>query len=293
MVEAVAAQQSPDGRAWPHLVFWKMLASDLVLIGVTAMVFPGRTGLPLGVMVAAIALVTFVLNVIFVPVARLPAPDPRAVLLRRSLKAQEVERVAVAEQLRATAAQNLAALSLHLAAARSSTADGAVLAPLEVAQQLAGEILVEIATLADQIAPAWRGEFGLVPALDALQQRVAQRGLLACELRISGEAFPIRLPLTQALLRVAEAAVDNVERYAGGRSVTLDVAFDSPIVRLQVIDGARGFDPAIIERGECGLGLFRARELLAHEGGTMQIESAPGRGTRILATCEISHEAAA
>jgi signal transduction histidine kinase len=75
--------------------------------------------------------------------------------------------------------------------------------------------------------------------------------------------------------------------------VTLDVSFDWPIVRVEIADDAKGFDLAILESGQCGLGLFRAKELLAHEGGAMQIESAPGQGTRILATVDLSHEVAA
>lgn len=297
MVQNAAVPRSADRHAWHHPMFWKMLGVDLLLVGFTAIVLPARTGVHLGLMIAAIVVASFVLNYFFAPVPSglSDAPDaaPSTTLIRRSLQAQENERSAIAGQLRDSAAQQLTALSLHLAAARNVTRDNAVLASLDVARDLAGEMLVEMAALADRISPAWCGEFGLVPALGVLHQQASQRGLVQCDFRIDGKLFPLRLPLTRALLRVAEEAIDNVECHANAASVTLDVSFAWPIVRLEVSDDAQGFDLAILDRGEGGLGLFRARELLAHEGGAMQIESAPGRGTRVLATCDMSHEVAA
>jgi signal transduction histidine kinase len=297
-------------------MFWKLLGADLFMIGFTAMVFPARTGVRLALLVAAMVVASLMLNYILAPVeplphpglrdpsgppgsimatnaaeiARVTPPAPSAKLIRRSLLAHEVERAAIAEHLRATAAQQLAALTLHLTAALRSPQGEAAGASLEAAHELASEATTELAALAEQIAPSWRGEFGLVPGLEMLDQRVMQRGVVECELRIHGTIFPLRLALTRALLHVAEEAISNVERHASARSVELDVTFEWPIVRLEISDDAKGFDPAILDRDQPGLGLFRIRELLAHEGGAMQIESTPGQGTRVLASVDLTDE---
>ena len=323
-------------RAWQHPLFWKMLGADLLLIGFTAIAFPARTGERLVLMIAAIVLVSLVLNVALTPSAlrplhvargtaqrlaaglanaslerpvaagavqpiddllndvatRIEADRARALtLIRRSLHAHEAEREAIARELRDAGAQQLAALTLQLTAAVQENQDPKVALPLAAAKDLAVQAANEISALAERIAPGLRGEFGLAAGLDGLRRRVTRHSALDFTLDVRGAPFPLPLPLTRALLRVAEEAVENVECHAGARSVTVDLSFTSPIVRLEISDDANGFDLAVLDQAHGGLGLFRARELLAHEGGKMQIESAPGCGTRVLATVDASHGA--
>jgi signal transduction histidine kinase len=146
--------------------------------------------------------------------------------------------------------------------------------------------------MAERIYPAWRGEFGLVSALDALRHRVAERGALDVKVAVHGEPFDVPLPVVRALLRVAEEAVENVEHHVGAGTVSVDLTFANPAVRLEIADPAGGFDVSVLKRSDGGLGLFRARELLAQEGGQVQIDSAPGRGTRVRAVVDALHGAA-
>jgi two-component system, NarL family, sensor histidine kinase UhpB len=208
--------------------------------------------------------------------------------IRRSLHAHEAERAAIAAELRDAAAQQLTALTLQLSVALKENHDERIVATLEMARDLAAEAATDLAALSERISPAWRGEFGLASALEALRHRVTERSALGFTLEIRGTPIPPSLPLTRALLRVAEAAVDNVARHADAASVTVELSFANSIIRLEVADDAKGFDLAVLDRADGGLGLFRARELLAHEGGEMQIESTPGCGVRVIATVDTS-----
>lgn len=266
-----------------------MLVADMVLIGLTAMAFPAQAAARLLLVVAAIAVVSLVLNVILTP-PRISHPGGARSLvqLRRTLSAHETERTGVAEELRDGVAQQLAGLSMQLAAARNAQDGRTLQQSLAAATESAAGATRTLTSIADRLAPAWRGEFGLMPALDALRRRVAGRGTVTIALETSGEPFALPLPTTRALLRVAEAAVENVERHAGAATASINVTFASPIVHVDVTDHAAGFDLALLDQAHGGLGLFRARELLAHEGGTMQIESAPGCGTRVLAAVDVA-----
>jgi signal transduction histidine kinase len=105
--------------------------------------------------------------------------------------------------------------------------------------------------------------------------------------RVEGSAFTVPLPVMRALLRVAEEAVENTEQHASVNAVNVTLRFDAPTVMIEVVDDGVGFDVAAAERRSTGVGLFRARELLAHAGGAMHIRSSPGSGTRVVATSTV------
>jgi signal transduction histidine kinase len=74
--------------------------------------------------------------------------------------------------------------------------------------------------------------------------------------------------------------VRNAVKHAGAESVTMRVAATETGARLVVEDDGRGFDPAAAgEEGHFGL---RVLEDLAEDaGGELEIDSAPGSGTRV------------
>jgi signal transduction histidine kinase len=58
------------------------------------------------------------------------------------------------------------------------------------------------------------------------------------------------------------------------------VSVDADAIRLSVEDNGTGFDPATVRR-ESGLGLIGIRERVLDLGGTFELDTAPGRGTRL------------
>lgn len=58
-------------------------------------------------------------------------------------------------------------------------------------------------------------------------------------------------------------------------------------LRLDVSDDGQGFDVIAVERATVGVGLFELREMLANVHGRLEIESVPGRGTRVVATVRL------
>jgi signal transduction histidine kinase len=77
------------------------------------------------------------------------------------------------------------------------------------------------------------------------------------------------------LLRATQEALTNVRKHSGARHVDVRLRFDSEMTELEVRDDGRGFDPS----GAGGFGLPGMKTRVAHIGGYVDIESAPGRGT--------------
>lgn len=87
-----------------------------------------------------------------------------------------------------------------------------------------------------------------------------------------------------SVYRIGQAALHNVERHAGASEVTAALAFRSEQIDLEVVDDGCGFvfpqDLADLP-GEGKLGLVGMQERAKLVGGTLQIRSSPGAGTRV------------
>jgi signal transduction histidine kinase len=99
------------------------------------------------------------------------------------------------------------------------------------------------------------------------------------EIRVEGER---RMPLAleEAIYRIALEALNNVIKHAAAQQVTVDLSFNDEGASLEIEDNGVGFDPAAA-RQSGGRGLLGMEERVQRIGGTLIIESAPGRGTTV------------
>lgn len=211
-------------------------------------------------------------------------------LLRQSLQVREAEHARIAEQLREATAQQLSAVAMHLTAAVRECRDPAVAQNLVAARDIAAQMVEDVQLVAESVYPGLLAEFGLAATLEALGRRVSRRSSL--EVHVSADPDVPTLPqaLMTAFYRVADESVRNVERHAHAGSVWVSLAQDGAGVRMQIDDDGTGFDVLEEDRSSSGVGLFRARELLAHAGGELQISSMPGSGTSVIATATVHEE---
>ena len=87
-----------------------------------------------------------------------------------------------------------------------------------------------------------------------------------------------------ALYRILQEALNNVERHARARQVTVQLKKSGGFVQLIIKDDGSGFDPDRITTGrkiKGGLGLLSMRERAAYVGGVFKVKSARGAGTVI------------
>ncbi len=204
-------------------------------------------------------------------------------LAGRSVRARDVEREAVARELRESFAQTVAAVSLQLAAAQRVNGDAEVEQQLERARDLVKQLTQEMRDVADTLYPGTLNEFGLLNALRALGRRT-QRGARV-DVTVTGDLFTSRLSSqsASALYRAADEALRNLSQHASATTARVSLRSEGSDVVLEVEDDGRGMDLRRADPLQAGLGLFSARAVLALAGGDLQISSAPERGTRVVA----------
>lgn len=207
-------------------------------------------------------------------------------LSRRLLEVQEEERRHLARELHDEFGQVLATITLHLHAARS-LAGAAALSQLDECASLLKQAGEQVRSLALELRPTMLDTLGLEVTLRWLAEHHQQRP--DCEVQVVGHLSGTPLPpeLAIACFRVAQEALTNVVRHAQARHVWVELSESESVLELVVGDDGVGFDMASTQEqaAEDGrLGLLGMAERVQLLGGTLQVESEPGRGTRIRAS---------
>jgi len=202
--------------------------------------------------------------------------------LQQQVEIAERERARWARDLHDDTLQGLAAIRISLAAAlQSSSGDRAEKlerAAAETVGRLEGQI-GELSRLIDDLRPAPLERLGLEGALAALAEEVAARGGLAVETEVD-LGLTLNRDEERVVYRLAQEALNNVAKHSGASRATLSAAWAEEEVRIGVEDDGAGFDPGAVEAGR---GLNGMRERAEALGGTVEIASRPGGGTRVLA----------
>ena len=82
------------------------------------------------------------------------------------------------------------------------------------------------------------------------------------------------------VLRIVQEALTNARKHSGARHIRVHVASDDVRATFSVTDDGRGFDPATLS--ESGFGLSTMRERAESVDGRLEVDTGPGRGTRVL-----------
>jgi signal transduction histidine kinase len=204
-------------------------------------------------------------------------------LAGRSVRARDIERDTIARELRDSLAQMVAAIGMQVSAARGMTDDSPLTEQLDLTRDLVQQLGDEMRSVAETLYPGTLGEFGLLNALSALGRITSRRS----NVRVDFEAGPFDALLSPAaaaaLYRVAEEALRNIAQHASATCARMTLRAGVDFVLLEIEDDGRGIDLRLNDPMQAGLGLFSARAVLALVEGELQISSAPGKGTRVLA----------
>ncbi len=149
---------------------------------------------------------------------------------------------------------------------------------LSEAEDLVSDVIQELTFLVQEIYPIALQEKGLVTALREYIFEWENRNDTRAKLATHNER---RLPfeIEQAIYRVTQESLANVARHSKARRVDVALVYNSDSVQLSLSDDGCGFDASAKSQG---MGLRSIRERVSSVHGTVQVQSAPGQGTRIL-----------
>ena len=193
---------------------------------------------------------------------------------RRLVGAQDAERRKIERNLHDGAQQQLIALSIQLGLLAGAADDPAAVREITpLLKEAARAALDDLRNLARGIYPPLLAEQGLVAALRA------QVGKAPLPVRIEADGIGRYPPDTESTVYFCTLeALQNIAKYAGASSAEIRLACPDHRLNFTISDDGTGFDPATARQGS---GLQGMADRLAALGGTFQIRSAPGHGTRL------------
>jgi len=203
------------------------------------------------------------------------------VLTDRLVTTQEEERLRISRELHDEAGQSLTSLKINLDLLRAGLPPEQEYLRTRLADlaALTGETMDTLRTLAHDLRPPGLDAFGLNVALEGLCQDYSTRtGLVATYEGIELPELPTAVALS--LYRFVQEALTNIAKHAQARHVALRLQRDDGVLILSVADDGHGFtfNP---ELSSSGIGLVSMQERADLLGGTLDIDTAPGRGARL------------
>jgi signal transduction histidine kinase len=123
-------------------------------------------------------------------------------------------------------------------------------------------------------------DLGLVLAIRSLAENAAERGALRLELELSEQIGDLLPEIEQCYYRVAQEALENVTKHADARWVAVSLKQAGKELLLEVADDGTGFAAESIA-SDYQFGIKGMQERAELIGGTLAVESRPGRGTTI------------
>lgn len=147
---------------------------------------------------------------------------------------------------------------------------------------LLNEVEKHLRRYSHELRPTILDDLGWIPAIRFLAEGISNRAGLPIhiEATVSGR---LPSPVETALYRTVQEGLTNAVKHAKARNVWIRAWKERLALCCSIRDDGAGFDSQHVQReaGRKGLGLIAMQERMSAIGGTLRVESCPGRGTEL------------
>jgi two-component system sensor histidine kinase DegS len=206
---------------------------------------------------------------------------------RQITRAQEDERKRIARELHDETIQMLIVISRRLEALATlpKRLPKAAMQHLVGLQELVSDTLKGLRRFVQDLRPATLDHLGLMVALVGLINDLGEKDGIETEVRVKGEVRRLAPEQELGLFRIFQEALSNIRRHSRATQVVVEVTFHPNKINMRISDNGCGFDApgrmeTLVSTGKLGLiGMHERARLL---GGTLEIQSEPGKGTTVI-----------
>ncbi len=208
-------------------------------------------------------------------------------LPHRIIEAQEAERERIARELHDGVNQLIASVKMRLRRVEENLPElkPAAREILSRCDGLLVKVLEENRRIAHNLRPTDLDHLGLAAACHNFCREVQMRTNLQFQCRIMIPARRLPAFVELHLFRIAQEAINNIEKHARAKSVKLQLRHQRDSVVLKIEDDGQGFEakaPPTEGKARSGLGLKNIHGRASSLGGTVEIKSRAGTGTAIV-----------
>jgi two-component system sensor histidine kinase UhpB len=201
------------------------------------------------------------------------------------IMAQEQERQRIARELHDETSQVLTSLLISLAVLEESIESPEARERIDDTRALAHSTLRAIRNLSIDLRPSALDDLGLLPALRWYVKEYQKKCSIQVEFHSTGLKERLPAEMETALYRIVQECLTNTARHANARKVRITLKETDDAIQATIIDDGQGFDYGALLKnpGEGrGLGLAGMQERAVLLNGSLQIDSEPGKGTKVV-----------
>lgn len=205
---------------------------------------------------------------------------------------EERARRRVATDIHDHVSQKLAISKMKLESLAELVRSSKVAKDLQEISDLVAQTIKSTRNLTFELSPPVLYELGFEPALEWLTKQVRHQHGLSTEFTDDGKAKPLDDDVCILLFQAVRELLVNVVKHSEAKNVSVSARRLDSEVQVSVEDDGVGFDTAqasSADQSSSGFGLFSIHQRLGHIGGHLDIESEPGKGTRISLVAPINH----
>jgi two-component system, NarL family, sensor histidine kinase UhpB len=194
---------------------------------------------------------------------------------------REEEKTRIARELHDDLGQQLTALKMDVSMLASALKDSGAAADLYAKTQamhsLIDATVASVRRIAADLRPVMLDDLGPVPAIEWLINDFTQRYGIEVTMHIHQHDFDFNPTAGTALFRIVQEALTNVARHAGATRVTVRLSRQADQCVVWISDNGHGVEPDAMHKDK-SFGLLGIRERTRMLGGTLSLDTAPGRG---------------
>jgi signal transduction histidine kinase len=208
-------------------------------------------------------------------------------LSRQLLSAQEEERKRISRELHDVIAQTLTSINVRLATLKKESTLSTKNLERNIArtQQLVAESVNIVHRFARELRPTVLDDLGLIPALHTFMKNFREETGIRVSLSAFAAVEQVNGDKRTVLYRVAQEALTNIARHAQASRAEVRIERLNGAVCMRIKDNGKGFQTERVLHAKRNkrLGLLGMRERVDMVRGKFTIQSAPGKGTTVLA----------
>jgi signal transduction histidine kinase len=211
--------------------------------------------------------------------------------LQNTIDSAEQERSRWARELHDETLQALAVLRMRLGSALREDSPEELNRTGQAAVEQIDEEIVKLRRLITELRPASLDTIGLEAALQALSEQHEQAAGIevSCDFELPrNEAARPTPVLETAVYRMVQEGLNNVSKHSMASRAELLVRVHPGAIEIRISDDGVGFEPSLVREG---FGLVGMRERVALLGGTLEVDSTRGAGTRLRAEIPLTTRA--
>ena len=213
---------------------------------------------------------------------------------RQLILSQENERKRVAAELHDGLGQDLLLVKNRLALAAARQADAAELTrQLDAATAATTRAIGEVRAISHALRPAALEQVGLTKAIEWMVEQLGEGSATKFSTELDNIDGLLAPEMEMNLFRIIQEGLNNITRHAGAAQVILEVKREAAGLRVSLFDDGRGFEAEKLRNdteARRGLGLASMEERVKYLGGSLDLQSAPGRGTRVTVRVPLPHD---